>query len=751
MRLGLVAGILASAAIGSIAHAVVLGPVNVQSRLGQPLVAEVQLLDADTDSLKAVLASPALHQQHDVRSPQHVLGRVDVQVVRKRSGQRVLRVTSERPVREPIVEMLLQAEDRRGHIVRQMSLLLDPPVGGVDGTAPANTGPVSVTAAEPAPAPAVARKAAAKSRRATASATKKASTPKRSSAPRHDVAAAKPAKVAPVQARSTPDAATPPTASMSESVVASANPAGTAPEATATSAPAVTPPPESGRDPATESIKADTAAETPTETAATTQSPAGEAGSESAGAPDAGRTSTDVATATSEVANAAPESTPSDSQPERTGAASGTMDANATTLASRADAAPAPAASSAGTGNGYLKAGSGLALAGALLALLLYRRRQRGDAVPEPAGSERAPLTGDPMVFGTTRSGLPQPAVLGQASGARSASWRTRGNSNYFNPSALQIQEEVDPLAEADVYITYGRADHARAILEEAVHNHPERPALHLKLMSLDLNQRDAIAFKERARTLAMLTGQRGPEWHAACLMGQQLLPEDSLFHESGPADLPQADPPAHLAEPAQPAAAPAAPPTGSSPRGSGWIEFSVPTGTGSDEPKTENPHVTVPDGAPAIPASIQAGLPETPVSDEPDTENPGLSEFPPMPMPAPAAVPGSTVDLELFEPSLPAAQMPAKRLLAAEPIVSQARAAPPPAVPRPVAPTPPASILPSIDPTRFTTLPIRVTLVQQLMRAGDMDLAAAEARELAVLVAELRAQASAIVEAAAA
>ena len=90
--------LIVTAVWASPASAVVLGDVRVQSALGQPLVAEVELLDADQDSLKAGLASPTVHRQHSFQPPSQ-LGNVNVRVVKKRNGQRVLRVTSDcRPV-----------------------------------------------------------------------------------------------------------------------------------------------------------------------------------------------------------------------------------------------------------------------------------------------------------------------------------------------------------------------------------------------------------------------------------------------------------------------------------------------------------------------------------------------------------------------------------------------------------------------------------------------------------------------------
>lgn len=129
-RLALASGVLVSVALGGAAHAVVLGGVQVHSNLGQPLVAEVEVLNVDQDSLKARLAPPNVHQAHSFEVP-HQLGNVNVRLVNKRDGRHVLRVTSDRAVTEPTLELLLQAEDNTGSIVRYVPLLIDPaPTGG---------------------------------------------------------------------------------------------------------------------------------------------------------------------------------------------------------------------------------------------------------------------------------------------------------------------------------------------------------------------------------------------------------------------------------------------------------------------------------------------------------------------------------------------------------------------------------------------------------------------------------------------
>lgn len=107
------------------AGAVGLGEISVRSHLGQPLLAEVSLPADDHGSLQVRPAPMSSYAQHGMEAPGK-LGRIDTEVVRKAGGRRVLRVTSERPVNEPIVQLLVQARDQSGRLDRQLTVLVNP-------------------------------------------------------------------------------------------------------------------------------------------------------------------------------------------------------------------------------------------------------------------------------------------------------------------------------------------------------------------------------------------------------------------------------------------------------------------------------------------------------------------------------------------------------------------------------------------------------------------------------------------------
>ncbi|WP_295302902.1 DUF4062 domain-containing protein [Accumulibacter sp.] len=93
--------------------------------------------------------------------------------------------------------------------------------------------------------------------------------------------------------------------------------------------------------------------------------------------------------------------------------------------------------------------------------------------------------------------------------------------------------DDVDPVAEADVYLAYGRDAQAEEILLEAKRKHPGRHAIHLKLLEIYLAHRDAKPFLTLAQELFTATGGVGADWEKAASMGRQLDPDNPLFSES--------------------------------------------------------------------------------------------------------------------------------------------------------------------------------------------------------------------------
>ena len=155
-------GLLAAGliALPLMSHAAGLGNLSVTSALGQPLAAEIELLAADKaelDSLAATLASDQAFRDARIEYAP-VLSTLRFAVVKKPNGKAVLKVTSSRPVNDPFIDMLIELNWASGRLVREYTVLLDPP--GIAKKQTVRPAPVvsaqtaAPPAAKPAPAPA---------------------------------------------------------------------------------------------------------------------------------------------------------------------------------------------------------------------------------------------------------------------------------------------------------------------------------------------------------------------------------------------------------------------------------------------------------------------------------------------------------------------------------------------------------------------------------------------------------------------
>ncbi len=119
--------------------------------------------------------------------------------------------------------------------------------------------------------------------------------------------------------------------------------------------------------------------------------------------------------------------------------------------------------------------------------------------------------------------------------------------------------EEVDPLAEAEVYLNYGRENQAEEILREAIAKSPSRQELYLKLLGIYMKRRDVAAFESVARKLFTVAGGTGASWQAAADMGASIDPANALYAGSSPVAKASPSPAAPVASSVAPAAIAAA------------------------------------------------------------------------------------------------------------------------------------------------------------------------------------------------
>ena len=172
-------------------------------------------------------------------------------------------------------------------------------------------------------------------------------------------------------------------------------------------------------------------------------------------------------------------------------------------------------------GNALLLPGLGLALVG-LGAFGIYSSRRK----------KKSQQFEDSIL---TDSNLKANSLFGSTGGQSVDTNNSVFNSN-FAPSASQLDaNEVDPVAEADVYIAYGRDAQAEEILKEALRTQPERNAVRLKLLEIYSHRKDSRAFELMASELYALTKGQGDDWAQAASMGLALDPSNPMYAGAKP------------------------------------------------------------------------------------------------------------------------------------------------------------------------------------------------------------------------
>lgn len=103
------------------------------------------------------------------------------------------------------------------------------------------------------------------------------------------------------------------------------------------------------------------------------------------------------------------------------------------------------------------------------------------------------------------------------------------GDFSQTGPGTIDT-DEVDPVAEADVYMAYGRDTQAEEILLEALQKDPQRTAIHAKLLEIYAGRGSLKQFETLASELYAQTGGVGTEWEKVAALGLQLDPGNPLY-----------------------------------------------------------------------------------------------------------------------------------------------------------------------------------------------------------------------------
>ncbi len=169
---------------------------------------------------------------------------------------------------------------------------------------------------------------------------------------------------------------------------------------------------------------------------------------------------------------------------------------------------------------------------GALIAILLgllgystWKRRRAAQA------AEQDPSLGDSQLHPDT--------FFAGSGGQHVDTTDAAATTMAYALSQLDGGADVDPVAEADVYLAYGRDVQAEEILKEALRTQPERTAIYVKLAEIYAKREDAKALEEIARSLQPHTEPGSSEWQRVTALGRQLAPQNPLYADAAASNAP--------------------------------------------------------------------------------------------------------------------------------------------------------------------------------------------------------------------
>lgn len=162
----------------------------------------------------------------------------------------------------------------------------------------------------------------------------------------------------------------------------------------------------------------------------------------------------------------------------------------------------------------------GLGVLGGAAYLMARRRRQEAEAEPVPAAFTPPSVPAAAPAAAAAAATAPkvfEPDATTQMPAVAAA------------PAAAPV-DDVDPIAEADVYIAYGRDAQAEEILKEAMAKNPGRNEIKLKLLEIYAARKSKNDFNPLAADLHTATRGGGDTWLRAATMGFALDPDNALY-----------------------------------------------------------------------------------------------------------------------------------------------------------------------------------------------------------------------------
>ncbi|MDT8384104.1 MAG: FimV/HubP family polar landmark protein [Gammaproteobacteria bacterium] len=158
-------------------YALGLGNITMNSALNQPLNAEIELLSLQPDDLNNLVVKLASEEDFQRVGAERAFFLTDIRfdVVKRKNGTAYVQLNSTRTVTEPFLDFVVEARWPRGRILREFTVLVDPPVLSAEAPAPVSQPAAAATpSAAAASRPAQTRQAPIRARAELAPVSRKA-------------------------------------------------------------------------------------------------------------------------------------------------------------------------------------------------------------------------------------------------------------------------------------------------------------------------------------------------------------------------------------------------------------------------------------------------------------------------------------------------------------------------------------------------------------------------------------------------
>lgn len=107
--------------------------------------------------------------------------------------------------------------------------------------------------------------------------------------------------------------------------------------------------------------------------------------------------------------------------------------------------------------------------------------------------------------------------------------------SIYAKTTKMNVHDEVDPLAEAEVYLAYGRDKQAEDILNQGLDLHPDRQDIALALLKIYAERKDKIAFEQLTIKMELADEKMDDAtWEEVRSLGQTIDPKNKQYWAKG-------------------------------------------------------------------------------------------------------------------------------------------------------------------------------------------------------------------------